>query len=121
MGSGGSGGGGVRGGLEKVKQMVALRTGQAVCTSEAAKQLLESARDDRIEVVGLLLEPTESLLKVRKKLEARLTLSQAEWTLVAYYCTQGAEAFASTEQGRISHESLADLLEAFLAAYEAPR
>jgi hypothetical protein len=107
--------------LEKLKQMMALKTGQAVSTSEAAKQLLDSARDDRIEAVGLLLEPTESLLNVRKKLEARLTLSQAEWTLVAYYCTQGAEAFTSTEQGLISHETLAALLEAFLAAYETPR
>ena len=87
----------------------------------AHKQLLESARDDRIEVVGLLLEPTESLLKLRKKFEAKLTLSQAEWTLVAYYCTRGAEAFAGTEQGSISHETLAELLEAFLAAYEVPR
>jgi len=107
--------------LEKLKQMMALKTGQAVSTSEAAKQLLDSARDDRIEAVGLLLEPTESLLNVRKKLEAKLTLSQAEWTLVAYYCTQGAEAFTSTEQGLISHETLAELLEAFLAAYEVPR
>jgi len=107
--------------LEKLKQMMSLRSGESVSTSEAAKQLLESAKDDRIEVVGLLLEPTESLLKVRKKLESRLTLSQAEWTLVAYHCTQGAESFASTEQGQLSHESLAEMLEAFLAAYAVPR
>ena len=107
--------------LEKLKQMMALKSGVSVSTSEAAKQLLESAKDDRIEVVGLLLEPTESLLKVRKKLESRLTLSQAEWTLVAYYCTQGAESFASTEQGQLSYESLAEMLEAFLAAHAVPR
>jgi len=107
--------------LEKLKQMMALKTGESVSTSEAAKQLLESARDDRIEVVGLLLQPTESLLRVRKKVEARLTLSQAEWTLVAYYCTQGAESFASTEQGQLSHESLAEILEAFLAAHAVAR
>ncbi|MGB6742106.1 MAG: hypothetical protein WBE38_00515 [Terracidiphilus sp.] len=101
--------------------MMALKTGQAVSTSEAAKQLLESARDDRVEMLGLLLEPTASLLKLRKKLEARLTLSQAEWTVLAYYCTLGAEAFESTEQGMIPRESLAEVMEAFLAAYEAPR
>jgi len=107
--------------LEKLKQMMALKSGESVSTSEAAKQLLESAKDDRIEVVGLLLQPTESLLKVRKKLEGRLTLSQAEWALIAYYCTQGAESFASTEQGQLSYESLADMLEAFLAAHSLAR
>jgi len=107
--------------LDKLKQMMALRSGESVSTSEAAKQLLESAKDDRIEVVGLLLQPTESLLRVRKKLEARLTLSQAEWALIAYYCTQGAESFASTEQGQLSYESLADMLEAFLAAHTVTR
>lgn len=107
--------------LEKLKQMMALKSGDNVSTSEAAKQLLESAKDDRIEVVGLLLQPTESLLKVRKKLEGRLTLSQAEWTLIAYYCMQGAESFASTEQGQLSYEALADMLEAFLAAHAVAR
>jgi hypothetical protein len=107
--------------LEKLKQMMALKSGQSISTSEAAKQLLESAKDDRIEVVGLLLQPTESLLKVRKKLEGRQTLSQAEWALIAYYCTQGAESFASTEQGQLSYESLGDMLEAFLAAHSVAR
>src|ERR1700677_679654 len=107
--------------LDKLKQMMALKSGESVSTSEAAKQLLESAKDDRFEVVGLLLEPTESLLRVRKKLEGRLTLSQAEWALIAYYCTQGAESFASTEQGQLSYDSLADMLEAFLAAHAVAR
>ena len=106
--------------LNKLKQMMELRSGGNISTSEVAKQLLESAKDDRIEVVGLLLEPTESLLRVRRKLEERVTLSQAEWTLVAYYCTQGAESFVSTEQGQLSYESLAEMLEAFLAAYDVP-
>jgi hypothetical protein len=107
--------------LDKLKQMMELKSGQSVSTSEAAKQLIESARDDRIEVVNLLLQPTESLLKVRQKLEEKLTLSQAEWTLVAYYCTRGAESFATTEQGQLSYESLAELLEAFLAAHALVR
>ncbi|MFP5236009.1 MAG: hypothetical protein ACLGSD_08900 [Acidobacteriota bacterium] len=111
----------LRGRLEKLRQMLAIKTGQPVSTSDAAKQLLESARDDRIEMLGLLLEPTDSLMKLRKKLETKLILSQAEWTVLAYYCTLGAEAFVTTEQGRISRESLAVVLEAFLAAYEVPR
>jgi len=107
--------------LDKLKKMMALRSGENVSTSEAAKQLLESAKDDRIEVVGLLLQPTESLLRVRKKLEARLTLSQAEWALIAYYCTQGAESFASTEQGQLSYESWQICLKPFSQLMPSPQ
>ncbi|MGB6481424.1 MAG: hypothetical protein WBF15_20215, partial [Candidatus Sulfotelmatobacter sp.] len=83
--------------LESLKEVIALKTGQTVSTSEAAKQLLESARDDRLELANLLTEPTDSLLKIRGKAEAKLPLSLAEWTLVAYYCAKGAESFTSTE------------------------
>ena len=107
--------------LEMLKEIMALKTGANVSISEAAKQLLESARDDRLELVNLLTEPTDSLLRIRRKAEARLPLSLAEWTMVAYYCTQGAESFASTEQGQLSYQSLAEILEAFLAAYAIAR
>jgi len=103
--------------LETLKEVIAHKTGKTVSTSEAAKQLLESARDDRLELANLLTQPTDSLLNIRGKAEAHLPLTQAEWTLVAHYCAKGAESFASTEQGQLSHESLADILEAFLAAY----
>jgi hypothetical protein len=103
--------------LETLKEVIAHKTGQTVSTSEAAKQLLESARDDRLELANLLIEPTESLLKIRGKAEAKLPLALAEWTLVAYYCAKGAESFTSTEQGQLSYESLAEILEAFLAVY----
>ena len=79
--------------------------------------MLESARDDRLELANLLTEPTDSLLKIRGKAEAKLPLSLAEWTLVAHYCAKGAESFTSTEQGQLSYESLSEILEAFLAAY----
>jgi hypothetical protein len=107
--------------LDRLREIMALKSGQPVSTSEAAKQLLESAKDDRLEFVNLLTEPTDSLLKVRGKSEAKLPLTQAEWTLVAYYCTQGAESFMSTEQGQLSYESLAAILDAFLAAYGLTR
>lgn len=107
--------------LERLKEIMALKSGQPVSTSEAAKQLLESARDDRLELVNLLTEPTDSLLKIRGKAEAKLPLTLAEWTMVAYYCAQGAESFMSTEQGQLSYESLAEILEAFLAAYAVVR
>ena len=107
--------------LETLKEIIALKRGQTVSTSEAAKQLLESARDDRLELVNLLTEPTDSLLKIRGKADAKLPLSLAEWTLVAYYCAKGAESFTNTEQGQLSYESLAEILEAFLAAYALVR
>ena len=97
------------------------KTGQTVSTSEAAKQLLESARDDRLELANLLTEPTDSLLNIRGKAEAHMPLTQAEWALVAYYCAKGAQSFMSTEQGQLSYDSLAEILEAFLAVYAIAR
>ena len=107
--------------LETLRKIISLKTGQNVSTSEAAKQLLESARDDRLELVNLLSEPTDSLLRIRGKADSGLPLSQAEWTMVAHYCAVGAESFVNTAQGQISYESLAEILEAFLAAYAVAR
>ena len=103
--------------LETLKEIMAAKSGEPVSTSEAAKQLLESSREERLEFVNLLSGPTDSLVKIRGKVDAKLPLSQAEWTLVAYYCQQGAELFANTGQTEISYESLAAILEAFLAVY----
>jgi hypothetical protein len=107
--------------LETLKKIMYLKSGQNVSTSEAAKQLLESARDDRLELVDLLSQPTDSLLGIRGKADSGLPLSLAEWTLVAHYCAVGAESFMNTAQGQISYESLAEILEAFLAAYTTAR
>jgi len=107
--------------LETLKEVIAQKTGQTVSTSEAAKQLLESARDDRLELANLLTEPTDSLLNIRGKAEAHMPLTQAEWALVAYYCSKGAQSFMSTEQGQLSYDSLAEILEAFLAVYAIGR
>ncbi|MFZ0275513.1 MAG: hypothetical protein WA254_11720 [Candidatus Sulfotelmatobacter sp.] len=107
--------------LETLRKIISLKTGQNVSTSEAAKQLLESARDDRLELVDLLTEPTDSLLRIRGKADSGLSLSQAEWTMVAHYCAVGAESFMNTAQGQISYETLAEILEAFLAAYAIAR
>ena len=107
--------------LETLRKIISLKSGQTVSTSEAAKQLLESARDDRLELVNLLAEPTDSLLRIRGKADSGLPLSQAEWTVVAHYCAVGAESFMNTAQGQISYETLAEILEAFLAAYGIAR
>ena len=53
--------------LERAKQLVAAKTGESVSTSEIAKQLLESAREDRLEVVDLMAEPTKPFLKFAEK------------------------------------------------------
>jgi hypothetical protein len=103
--------------LETLKEIMAAKSGEPVSTSEAAKQLLESSKEERLEFVNLLSQPTDSLVKIRGKADAKLPLSQAEWTLVAYYCQQGAELFANTGQTEISYESLAGILESFLAVY----
>jgi hypothetical protein len=107
--------------LETLKVLMSMKSGESVSTSEAAKQLLESSKEERLELVNLLSKPTDSLLKIRRKADSRLPLSQAEWTLVAYYCLHGAETFANTAQTEISYESLAGILEAFRAVYELLR
>jgi hypothetical protein len=104
--------------LEALKVLMSMKSGESVSTSEAAKQLLESSKEERLELVNLLSEPTGSLLNIRRKADSKLPLSQAEWTLVAYYCLQGAETFANTAQTEISYDSLTGILEAFQAVYE---
>ena len=45
--------------LEEIRKLTALRKGESVSTSEIAKQLLESAREERFEVVELLSKPRD--------------------------------------------------------------
>lgn len=59
--------------LEKLRELIALKSGQTVTTSEAARQLLESARDDRLELANILTDPTDSLLVVRRKWDAKVS------------------------------------------------
>lgn len=104
--------------LEHLKRMHLAKTGESLSTSEIARLLLESARDDRLEFVKLMAEPMKSLLNARRKLDSRLPLSQTEWMLIAYYCQLGAEAFEDSMPNQVSDESLAGILEAFLAVYD---
>jgi hypothetical protein len=104
--------------LERAKQLVSSKTGETVSTSEIAKQLLESSREDRLEVVDLMAQPTETLLQIRRKGEAEHVLSKAEWTILAHFVQQGLEAFSSDTPSPISRESLIGVLDAFLAVYE---
>src|SRR2546429_1553882 len=64
--------------LERAKQLMSSKKGDSVSTSEVAKQLLESAREDRFEVADMMAKPTETLLEIRRKGEAQHILSRAE-------------------------------------------
>jgi hypothetical protein len=104
--------------LERAKQLMSSKTGETVSTSEIAKQLLESAREDRLEVVDLMSEPTKALREIRRKGEAQHVLSKAEWTVLAHFVQQGLEASSSETPSHVSRESLIAVLDAFLAAYD---
>lgn len=104
--------------LESLKEILTRRTGETVSTSEAAKQLLESAREDRLEVAELLADATLTLARARRKGEAGQSLSRAEWIVLAYYVQLGVE---SSIGERISQETVREILEAFLAAYKVRR
>jgi hypothetical protein len=104
--------------LERAKELMSSKTGESVTTSDVAKQFLESAREDRLEVVDLLALPTETLLQIRRKGEAQHVLSRAEWAVLAYFVQQGFEAFSDRTPNPVSRESLTTVLDAFLAVYE---
>ena len=92
---------------------------RSVSTSEVAKQLLESAREDRLEVVDLMAKPTDTLLQIRRKGEAQHILSRAEWILLAHFVQQGTRNLIPAGRRILSpaSHSLA-VLDAFLAVYE---
>lgn len=101
--------------------MLADKTGEYVSTSEIAKQLLESSRDDRLDVVAMLDQPSAAISKIRAKVVEGDRLSKAEWIVVAYFAQIGESAFSAKTPNRISVESTIGLLEAFLAVYRTRR
>jgi hypothetical protein len=100
--------------LEEARKALSRMRGKDVTISEAAMQMLESARDDRLDVVDLLSKPTEAMLEIRRKGEAGQLLSLAEWTVLAHFVQQGAEA---QSQNRLSRETLVEVLKAFGVIY----
>lgn len=104
--------------LERLKEVLSKKSGENVTTSEVAKQLLESAREDRLEVAELLTNATAALTLARRKTEAGVGLSRAEWTVLAHYVQQGVESHVG---GRVSAETMKEILQAFLAAYKMRR
>ncbi len=104
--------------LERAKELLSSKTGESVSTSEIAKQLLESAREDRFEVADLMENPTEALLQIRRKGEAQHILSRTEWILLAHFVQKGLETYSDRTPNPVSSESLIAVLDAFLAVYE---
>jgi hypothetical protein len=103
--------------LERARQLTSAKTGEPVSTSEIAKQFLESARDDRLEVSDLLANPTESFLSIRRKGEEGRALSRAEWTAMAHFVRLGVEASSEQTPNPVSRESMIAILDAFLAVH----
>ena len=104
--------------LERAKLVVSNARGESVSTSDVAKILLESAKDDRLdfrlEVAELQQSATESLANIRKKWEHRHPLSRAEWIFLAQYIQVACEEL-SENPAMPSAEAFAILLEALLA------
>ena len=109
---------GLREFLERSKQVISNGRNESVSTSDVAKILLESAKDDRldfrVEVAGLQQSPTQSLWAIRRKWEQKHDLSRAEWIFLAQYIQVACEEIHGTH-GLPSAESFATLLEAWLA------
>ena len=73
--------------LERVKDVMSSCRADGVSTSEVAKMVLESAKDDRLDhrLEGASLQgyATESLWSIRQKWEQQQGLSHAEWLFLA--------------------------------------
>jgi hypothetical protein len=104
--------------LERSKQVIAVGRGESVSTSDVAKILLESAKDDRLdfrlEAAELQRSPSESLWGIRRKWEQKLDLTRAEWIFLAQYVQAACEELSRNPETP-SADSFAVLLEALCA------
>jgi hypothetical protein len=104
--------------LERSKQVISSGRGESVSTSDVAKILLESAKDDRLdfrlEVADLQQSATESLVAIRRKWDAQQDLSRAEWIFLGQYIMVACEEI-SEDPAMPSPDSFATLLEALLS------
>ncbi len=104
--------------LERARGVLSNGRGAPASISEVANMLLEQAKsnplDDRLEVVELLRNPTETLLGIRAKWEQERGLSRAEWIVLARYLEVACEGMYEESQFP-RRESFVGLLEAFLA------
>ena len=104
--------------LERSKQILSSGRGESVSTSDVAKILLESAKEDRLdfrlEVADLQQDPTASLVGIRRKWQGQQPLARAEWVFQSQYiqvATEDLSQVAAPPPARV----FVSLLEAFLA------
>jgi hypothetical protein len=104
--------------LERSRKVIAKDRDGTVSTSDVAKILLESAKDDgldyRLEVAELGQRPTEVLHAIRKKWDIGQPRSRAEWIFMAQYIQIACEELTGDPLAP-GGESYAVLLEALLA------
>jgi hypothetical protein len=96
--------------LDRARRQFSDARGENMSISDVAKALLESAienqMDDRLETTFLLAEPTETLLKIRRKWESTQDLTRAEWIVLAQFVQSACEDL-STDPELPSRESCA--------------
>src|SRR5271165_2984997 len=113
---------GLREFLERSKHLISNGRGEVVSTSDVAKILLESAKEDRndfrLEAAELQRNVTESLWIIRRKWEQNLDISRPEWILIGQYIQIACEQVMEDTDAPSSKESLVTLLEALLAIRE---
>jgi len=104
--------------LERYKNVLSTGRGESVSTSDAAKFLLESAKDDRsdfrLEVADLQREATASLSSIREKWEIGQPISRAEWVFLGQYIQIASEEISENPTVPAA-PSFIDLLKALLA------
>ena len=104
--------------LERYKNVLSNGRGESVSTSDAAKFLLESAKDDRsdfrLEVADLQREATASLSSIREKWEIGQPISRAEWVFLGQYIQIASEEISENPTVPAA-PSFIDLLKALLA------
>lgn len=104
--------------LERTKQILSNGRGGPVSTSDVAKILLESAKENRLdfrlEVSALQERPTESMWAIRKKCDVKQALSRAEWMFIGQYIQIACEELTENP-ARPEPRSYIAVLEALLA------
>jgi hypothetical protein len=107
--------------LERSKNVISAARGESVSTSDVAKILLESAKDDRLddrlEVAELQQHPTETLCAIRRKWENQHALSRAELIFLAQYIQVACEKL-SENPAMPGPEAFLNVLEALVAIRE---
>jgi hypothetical protein len=104
--------------LERSKHVISGVRGESVSTSDVAKILLESAKDDRLddrlETAELGRKPTESMVNIRRKWESGHPRSRAEWIFMAQYIQVATEELSEDPMAP-GAERMIDLLRALVA------